>query len=445
MDENGQRDGTSAGATVRPPGPWIFRAEWVPLFAVLAVLMALAVVLFTDTGLDLRLARIFHTPDAPRAFAGQSEQPWAFFRRFASIPVALLAVGAVLALAASYRAKRWRHLNGPSLAVLLALALGPGLVVNAGLKNHWGRPRPCHIQEFGGAWAYQDATDPGKFGKGKSFPCGHSSAGFVVSIFFLLFRRSRPRLAWMLLVLSIVYGSALGLARMVAGAHFASDVLWSALLVFAVNLLVYYFILNLPGRGAVRAEAWTPRVARGPALAWGTLAAVVAVASAFATPYYGDMKESWDLGPESEPACALEFHFPAGDVNLVLDDTYGVDVTGHMEGFGLAGSYLSRGWIAGGDPAEPRLNFWAEPKGRFTDLTLELTVRMPAWQVASLHVEMPGGYLRIVVPDGMPPPPVDIIAPDTKIVLPPSWTGSTVQVRSGPLHGHGSWREAARM
>lgn len=103
--------------------------------------------------------------------------------------------------------------------------------------------------------------DPGRAGKGKSFPCGHSSAGFALSIFFFLFRKTRPRLAWLFLALALVYGGALGLARMVVGAHFASDVVWSALLVIAVNVVVYYFILNLPGRaGAGSAAADPPRL-----------------------------------------------------------------------------------------------------------------------------------------------------------------------------------------
>jgi hypothetical protein len=319
------------------------------------------------------------------------------------------------------------------------------LVVNLGLKNHWGRPRPCHVKEFGGAWAYQDAMTPGHGGKGKSFPCGHSSAGFVLSIFFLLFRRSRPRLAWLLLILSIVYGGALGLGRMAEGGHFASDVVWSALLVFAANLVVYYFILNLPGRESVaHIVTAPPRLARGPILAWGALAMGVAVASAFATPYYGDINSSWTFDRDAPAECAMEFHLPAGDIKLMIDGTDRVQVTGRMEGFGMASSRLRRGWIPSAGPELPHLNFWAEPDGYFTELALQMTVHIPEKRLAELHVEMAGGQLRVVASGGRPPPRVDIVAPDTRVLLPASWTGSNVSVRSVPPAPHGSWHAASQ-
>lgn len=405
----------------------------------LAVLTAGTVLLFTGTGLDLRLARLFHTPGATRPFAAGSVFPWRFFHGIAAVSVSILALGALGALAASYLSPRRRSWHNASTAILLALTLGPGLIVNLGLKNHWGRPRPCHVKEFGGAWAYQDAMTPDHGGKGKSFPCGHSSAGFVLSIFFLLFRKSRPRLAWLLLILSIVYGGALGLGRMAEGGHFASDVVWSALLVFAANLVVYYFILNLPGRASVAHVATAPpRLARGPILAWGALAMCVAVASAFATPYYGDIDSPWTFDRDASAVYAMEFHLPAGDVKLMIDGTDSVQVTGNMEGFGMAGSRLRRGWIQSAGPELPHLNFWAEPDGYFTELALQMTVHIPEKRLAALHVEMAGGQLHVVASEGRPPPRVDIVAPDTRVLLPASWTGSNVSVRSAQPAPHGS-------
>ena len=34
--------------------------------------------------------------------------------------------------------------------LIATIAIGPGLIVNLGFKDHWHRPRPVHTQEFGG-------------------------------------------------------------------------------------------------------------------------------------------------------------------------------------------------------------------------------------------------------------------------------------------------------
>src|SRR5262249_11867445 len=44
--------------------------------------------------------------------------------------------------------------------IVVAAALGPGLIVNTGLKDHWGRARPNQIEQFGGAKAFTPALAP---------------------------------------------------------------------------------------------------------------------------------------------------------------------------------------------------------------------------------------------------------------------------------------------
>ena len=38
----------------------------------------------------------------------------------------------------------------PVLCLTLSLIVGPGILVNLILKDHWGRPRPVHVTMFGG-------------------------------------------------------------------------------------------------------------------------------------------------------------------------------------------------------------------------------------------------------------------------------------------------------
>jgi membrane-associated PAP2 superfamily phosphatase len=124
-------------------------------------------------------------------------------------------------------ARRWRSTGA---FLLITLILGPGVLVNAVFKNHWGRPRPKHIVQFDGTQPYRPPLLKGEAGTAKSFPAGHPSVAFAYAAIFLLLRPKRPRLAWAVLGASTAIGAGMGAARMAAGGHFLSDVLWSALI-----------------------------------------------------------------------------------------------------------------------------------------------------------------------------------------------------------------------
>ena len=121
--------------------------------------------------------------------------------------------------------------------LMLVLALGPGLIVNWVFKENWGRARPAHTEIFGGdktfvpAFVFSDQCETNC-----SFSCGHASGAYFVIALALLARRHQP--FWM--TLAIVYGSAVGLARIVAGGHFFSDVVVSFFIVYIVAKMLHY-------------------------------------------------------------------------------------------------------------------------------------------------------------------------------------------------------------
>ncbi len=124
--------------------------------------------------------------------------------------------------------RRWRK-EGLFLALLLLI--GPGLVVNVWFKGCWGRPRPCETAMFGGARPFVPAGMPGPT-EGRSFPSGHASMGFfLMAPAFFLYRRNK-RLALWFFVLGLTAGTVIGLGRIVQGRHFASDVVWSAGMIY---------------------------------------------------------------------------------------------------------------------------------------------------------------------------------------------------------------------
>ncbi|MGB8146371.1 MAG: phosphatase PAP2 family protein [Chromatiaceae bacterium] len=124
-------------------------------------------------------------------------------------------------------------IGGRDLAfLLLVLVLGPGLLVNGILKEHWGRARPLDCQEFGGTRAFSPAFVPSDQG-GRSFSSGHASGSCYWVVVALVLAPRRRLWLW----LALGYSLLVAWARLAAGGHFLSDILVSW---FIVALLAYW-------------------------------------------------------------------------------------------------------------------------------------------------------------------------------------------------------------
>lgn len=125
--------------------------------------------------------------------------------------------------------------------LLLAFLIGPGLLINAGFKEHWGRARPGDIVQFGGEKQYTAPLQPAEECKRNcSFVSGHASVGYSL---ILLGALTGNRLFW--LMGGTVAGLAIGLLRMIQSGHFLSDVLFAFFPVWiAMELVIflYWFI-----------------------------------------------------------------------------------------------------------------------------------------------------------------------------------------------------------
>jgi len=129
------------------------------------------------------------------------------------------------------------------LFVLLVLILGPGLLVNTLLKDHWGRARPSQVVEFGGIETFTAAPLPANAcAKNCSFVSGHAAVGFALVAYGFLAGDRRRRRA--ISVASLAAGALIGLARMAQGAHFLSDVVFAGLAVFGVAGLLSWGLLE---------------------------------------------------------------------------------------------------------------------------------------------------------------------------------------------------------
>ena len=123
-----------------------------------------------------------------------------------------------------------------TIYLLLALIMGPGLVVNSLFKDQWGRARPHQVEQFGGEKQF---TPPiliaDQCERNCSFVSGDPSVGF----YFLAFALAFP--AWRLFFLCLTFGlgGLFGVTRIVQGAHFFTDVVFSMLFTFLVCAALY--------------------------------------------------------------------------------------------------------------------------------------------------------------------------------------------------------------
>lgn len=266
---------------------------WLPDLVVWLAVAIGGTLLFHLTNWDLDIAAAYYVPDHPNtAWPIAEKQPWDFFYRAAPILIGIVAVGAVIAIIAGSLKPVQRLYRLYGLFILLTIALGPGLIVNTVLKDHFGRPRPRNVVEFGGQQQHLPPLVPGEQGMGKSFPCGHCSVGFVLVMFYFLNRRKRPAIAFRILGCVILFGALLGVGRIAGGAHYASDALWAGLICFGVGWALYYFLLNIPGReDAVAAGApagvQRPRLVIGGAVG---LLLVILAGVLLATPQRAELR-----------------------------------------------------------------------------------------------------------------------------------------------------------
>lgn len=123
-----------------------------------------------------------------------------------------------------------------SVFLLITLILGPGILVNIVLKdNSLGRPRPVHIQEFGGENHWTPVFHySGECKKNCSFVSGHAAIGFYWLAFAWLGRRKQ----WLIAGFSM--GAIVGFTRIIQGGHFLSDVIFAGWFTYFTYALIAY-------------------------------------------------------------------------------------------------------------------------------------------------------------------------------------------------------------
>ncbi len=128
------------------------------------------------------------------------------------------------------------------LFLLSTFLLGPGLLVNVLLKDHWGRPRPIDVTEFGGNQHFVAWWDPrGDCPSNCSFVSGDVATAFWTIAPAALVPSPWQAVAY---VGAIGFGIAMGAFRIMAGGHFFSDVAFAGIFTISVIWFSYALIFR---------------------------------------------------------------------------------------------------------------------------------------------------------------------------------------------------------
>jgi len=353
-----------------PPPSRSVRAE----LLVVAAALAVATLVFWTTGLDLAAGDLFRAPCCSWPLA--ERQPWAFVYRYGVLAGVLLAAASLVTFTLSYwfphRLLAWRR---PALFLVLAAAVGPGLVVNVVFKDHYGRPRPREVVELGGQERFLPVWSLGSDRQAKSFPCGHCAIGFYLSTPWLVLRRRRRGLAAGFLVAGLAWGAVMGAARMMAGGHFLSDVIWSGGMVWLVALGLHRLLRpeEEPAPPAPAELARERGKARLVTLVGGLALAGLTTAALVATPYLS--QKTWRRSAAEVAASpAPAFTVALGQATVQLSAGQDLEASYDVAAFGFPTSRLN--WAFAEGPEGAALSI--DQHGFFSERRTAVKLRWPA-------------------------------------------------------------------
>jgi lipid A 4'-phosphatase len=218
----------------------------------LAIAVVVGLICAVDPQLDLDISAAFFGKKVPMFVV--NAQPWVQYARGAArLIITLLVLPAFIAVLGKLILPRRRMLieGRAALFLIATLALGPGVLTNLILKDHWHRPRPIDVQQFGGDYHFKPWWDPrGDCPNNCSFIAGEPSGAFWTLAPAAL---APPELRVVAYIAALVFGTGVGALRIAAGAHFFSDVAFAGvfmyLLIWLAHGLIYRWAATRIGEG----------------------------------------------------------------------------------------------------------------------------------------------------------------------------------------------------
>jgi lipid A 4'-phosphatase len=364
-------------------------------FSIVILILGITTVIFHVTSLDIIIQRFFYS-DA-KGWVIQTKGFWDIIYRYGIFPGYLLAIIGLIMISVSYWRVQYVKYRRSALLLVFTMMLGPGLFVNAIFKDHWGRPRPRDIKEFGGTETYVCPCVKGSSPEGKSFPCGHCSMGFFLAVPYLIYRKRRKIIAATFLVAGFSWGTVIGISRMMAGGHFPSDVVWAAGMVWITALIGFY--LFRPDKSVAIASNSSPeknkKQARIVTLLVGIMLPVITLATVLATPYIS--KKNFILTNairSTIPSHAIIADLKDATVEISNDTCFKVDYK--VNAFGFPNSKVRGNWLEG-DTGSFKIQFM----GWFTEVKNVIAMKIPMKEVQQYIIRLNKGKVVCSLPDSL--------------------------------------------
>jgi lipid A 4'-phosphatase len=196
--------------------------------------------------IDLLVSRLFYAPGS--GFALKNWPPVELLYHIIPWIVIGIALVIIFGIGWLFLVGRplWR-LDRKALCFLaLSTALGPGILVNTILKDHWGRARPMQVELFGGTRHFTPAPlAAAECSHNCSFASGHAALGFSLVAFAFLLPAGPARRRGIAATLG--FGMLIGLTRIAQGAHFLSDVVYAGLFVYGTAAALHWWVVDQDG------------------------------------------------------------------------------------------------------------------------------------------------------------------------------------------------------
>ncbi len=218
----------------------------------LIIALAIAAVVGLLFGLypqfDLAISRLFYDVDHVRHFTFTWHlSPGLMTARNNGLWISTVLIApAVAALVAKLILPRRKSpMSGRAILFLIAtMALGPGLLVNVVLKDHWGRPRPIDVTQFRGDQHFVAWWDPrGDCPSNCSFVSGDvSGAAWALAPAAL----APPQWRVLAYGAALAFTAAMAGMRLMAGAHFFTDTVFAGVFTFLIIWLMHGLIYRWP-------------------------------------------------------------------------------------------------------------------------------------------------------------------------------------------------------
>ncbi|MGB3290077.1 MAG: phosphatase PAP2 family protein [Burkholderiaceae bacterium] len=217
-----------------------------PLFYILTQVLGISLFLgwlaytVQQSSLDMDLARHFY--DAASGGFPWRRQPFVY--AMAKFVVWVVPIGGAVFCGAvallSYRVKSLAPARGVLWTLFVVFCLVPPLA--GWLKHYTALPRPFALAMFGGYvqlppgfWAA--AGEAG----GGALPSVHAATGFsVIALYFAGWALGSRRMRWLGLAGGLALGILFGGMRIMQGAHFLSQVMWSLAFVWCLCSVLFY-------------------------------------------------------------------------------------------------------------------------------------------------------------------------------------------------------------